>query len=720
MRFGRRARYFLSGDGGLRITIAVLYLLVVLGGITTLANLRVFRDGVLAVGHQRISGIASTLAQHLPQPLDAEAEAVRLAPLQAGLGESAVIAIFDRQRGIILSLPQPAEAFTFPPSVLEGLDVGIGGQFIAPWPGDGVSRLWGFAPVLDGRPLAVLVGVPRTMVTDAVALLAWHLTALMAALACGAVLLAYLLHHISVRRRVEAELTETSRRAVVASEAKTAFLANMSHELRTPLTGVLGMADLLGRTRLDDDQSAMLGTIRTSARTLLTVLDDVLDVSHMEAGECTLQPENLDLHRLVAETVRVLCPAADGKGLHLELDVAEHCPRWVHADPARLQQVLFNLIGNAVKFTERGGVVVRLRREGVCVAFEVEDSGIGMDADTLARLFVPFTQGDDSATRRHGGAGLGLAIAKRLVTQMGGTLQVSSTLGQGTRFTFRLPLPTGTVPSGPPEPPSIAAARPLRVLLAEDNGVNQTLLRQLLQAMGHSVTLAENGAIALELAAEQDFDAVVMDMQMPVMDGETATKLIRMLPGERANLPVVALTADAVSEHHDRYVAAGLNAFLTKPVAAEVLARTLDEVTAPAPQEAPCENTVTESPEPAQSSSTAPVLDPAYLEDMRQWVGDATLVTLLTTAPDAFQEELTAIRAAWHDGNLQGVRENAHRLKGAAGSVGCRRLSDTAQTIQKITREDLGNAGYLSQLEAEVATAVAAATQWRPEGPERA
>ncbi|MGE5478101.1 MAG: ATP-binding protein [Bacteroidales bacterium] len=717
MSLAQKLRRFVHGDRGLRFAVALLYLLVIAGGVATLSNLKAFRDGILTSTHQRISGVAATLAQHLPDPLDTEAESSRLAPLFAGFGEQTVVAVIDRRHGVLVSLPPSRHEAQLPPEALERLDGGGNGRFIAPWPDDGINRLWGYATTDDGRDLAVLVGVPQSMVASAVTQLAWHLTALFAALAGGAVLLAFLLHHLRMRRRVEAELREKSRAAVVASEAKTAFLANMSHELRTPLTGVLGMAELMAGTRLDREQSDMLGTIRISAQTLLTVLDDVLDFSRMEAGDLKLVPADVDLHRLSADTVRLLRPAAAAKGLRLEEDIAAGCPPWVRTDPSRLQQVLLNLIGNAIKFTETGGVTLRVWPEGARICFAIEDTGIGMGADTLARLFTPFTQADDSNTRRHGGAGMGLAIAKRLVGLMGGSLTASSAPGRGSLFQFSLLLPPGLPQPETMDPVRMTASRPLRVLLAEDNPVNQTLLMQLLQKMGHAATLAENGAEALELAAEQDFDVVLMDMQMPVMDGETATRLIRRLPGARADTPVVALTADAIPEHHARYVAAGLNAFLTKPVPAEILAHTLDEVTAGGKASATLRQVPT-APAACEAEATdAPVLDGHYLEDMRQWVGDSALLTLLATAPDSFNAELASIQAAWREGNAVSARENAHRLKGAAGSVGCRRLAELAQQIQKLNPSDLGDPGLLGRLEGEVAAAIAATSQWRPAQP---
>lgn len=250
------------------------------------------------------------------------------------------------------------------------------------------------------------------------------------------------------------------------------------------------------------------------------------------------------------------------------------------------------------------------------------------------------------------------------------------------------------------------AVPPLRVMLAEDNLVSQTLLCRLLESMGHSVTLAEHGAQALELVATQDFDVALMDMQMPIMDGETATRLIRMLPGDRARLPVVALTADAGDEHRVRYHEAGLDACLAKPVTAEALAQTLKRM-AGAPADAPEPDLEAEA-----DASGLPVLDHAYLEDMRQWVGEATVLALLAGAPASFDEELAAITRAWESGDKRRLRENAHRLKGAAGSVGCRRLADVAQSIQH--EDGPGDRRRLDRLTAEAAAAAVAITAWRP------
>lgn len=260
---------------------------------------------------------------------------------------------------------------------------------------------------------------------------------------------------------------------------------------------------------------------------------------------------------------------------------------------------------------------------------------------------------------------------------------------------------------------------------AEDNPVNQALVAHMLERMGHTATVVEHGAQALELAAAENYDAILMDMQMPVMDGETATKLIRNLPGHRAGVPIIALTADAVLEHRDRYLSAGLDAFLTKPVSWKLLARTLDEAAArraaPVPVEPPApsipalEPETMSTPEP-EAPALAPVLDLDYLEDMRQWVGDDTLLSLLSTAPASFDGELTTIGAAWDSGDIHMVRETAHRLKGAAGSIGCRRLADLAHRLQKMTEEELSDRSHEDVLAQEVKAALAQVCQWRPSG----
>jgi signal transduction histidine kinase/ActR/RegA family two-component response regulator len=406
------------------------------------------------------------------------------------------------------------------------------------------------------------------------------------------------------------ELRTAREAAEVASASKSAFLANMSHEIRTPFQGLKGMLGLLSATPLDERQSGYLRTASASADHLLTLLNDILDMSRLESGRMILSTYPVVLRELVAEVEALMRSHAQLKGLGFEIHVEPAVPTRVMLDATRVRQVLFNLLSNAIKFTEHGqvrlevtisrptpgaasdaraGVPAAPEESTVDVDFRITDTGPGMDADTLARLFQRFTQGDESLSRRFGGAGLGLEISRNLARLMGGDVSVSSSVGQGSTFTFRLPLPVlPQTPEAPDVPALVPAAPPgqertLRVLVAEDNEVNRMVMEAILSGMGHEVGFAEDGEQAAQLATEQDWDIVLMDLHMPVMDGLEATRAIRSHGhARRAVVPVVALTADVFVETRERCAAAGVQAFLTKPVDTSELAACLAAlVTAP-------------------------------------------------------------------------------------------------------------------------------------------
>jgi PAS domain S-box-containing protein len=384
---------------------------------------------------------------------------------------------------------------------------------------------------------------------------------------------------LTERRHTERALGEAKEQAEAANRAKSRFLANMSHEIRTPLNGVLGLAQLALGHELDRPRlHGLLAQLVGSAEHLARIVSAVLDLSKIEAGEMRLEAVAFDLHALLDT---VTCPFAElarSKELDFRLEAAADLPRHVRGDPTRLKQVLGNYLANALKFTQRGGITVRARADVDSVTrFEVHDTGIGIDEATLGRLFVPFSQADDSMTRRFGGTGLGLAICRELAELQGGRVGVESTPGRGSCFWVEMPLP----PCAPPEDPKVLDAvslAGLRVLLAEDNDVNMLIARALLDQWGIAVTGVRDGAAAIEAfdAADGAFDIVLMDLHMPVMGGLEATAALR-LRAKAQGLPIIGLSAAVFSDDLSAARAAGMDDYLGKPYSAgqlrEVLAR---------------------------------------------------------------------------------------------------------------------------------------------------
>jgi signal transduction histidine kinase/CheY-like chemotaxis protein len=383
------------------------------------------------------------------------------------------------------------------------------------------------------------------------------------------------------------DLVEAQIQAEDANRSKSEFLATMSHEIRTPMNGVLGMLNLMLRGNLKSAERDRAIIARDSAEGLLDILNDILDYSRLDAGRVELEKLPFNPERIGAAVVELLTSKAEEKGLRLSYNAAETLPPWVELDPTRVRQILVNLVSNAIKFTKEGCVDVRVayrtesENHGV-IRFEINDTGIGIPEEAQDRLFKRFSQVDSSMTRRFGGAGLGLAISKQLVKRMGGEIGCKSTPGSGSQFWFTLPV---NVANGPPaEADDLADDEPnvgaLRILAAEDQLINQQVLRAFLTGAGHEVVLVEDGALALAAIQQSDFDIVLMDIQMPNMDGFEATRAIRELANPLCTLPIIALTANAMAGDRERCLASGMDGYVSKPINADTLHREIAAVIA--------------------------------------------------------------------------------------------------------------------------------------------
>jgi signal transduction histidine kinase/CheY-like chemotaxis protein/streptogramin lyase len=386
------------------------------------------------------------------------------------------------------------------------------------------------------------------------------------------------------------EIRTLLEKAEEANRLKSEFLANMSHEIRTPMNGVLGMLQLMGKTPLNEEQQTYVHVARSSAESLLGLLNEVLDLSKAESGHIEVEHVPFQPREILNQVLALMEGMAQSKGILLTGTCDANVPEQILGDPMRLRQVLTNLTNNAVKFTDSGFVRIEVHCREAHVNFSVEDSGIGIAADKLDLIFEAFRQADGSTTRRFGGTGLGLAISKRLVEIMGGDLAVESTLGLGSRFYFALPLATPrrsghalqTVGAQTKQPPATSVLPPLRILLAEDNRVNQMVVLRMLERGGHTVLLATDGATAAEMALKEPLDAVLMDVHMPILDGVRATLRIREAEAATGRrLPIAALTAGVLNEERERCMAAGMDAFLAKPIQEEALLATLAELVTP-------------------------------------------------------------------------------------------------------------------------------------------
>ena len=479
---------------------------------------------------------------------------------------------------------------------------------------------------------------------------------------------------ISDRKALELELESARRVAVAAAEAKSTFLANMSHEIRTPMNGVIGFTELLMQSPLSPEQRRHAQLIADSGRTMMQLLNDVLDISKIEAGQMRVVVETVDLRHLLRGSLKLVAPVAEAKGLALGLEVDACLPFWIEADGLRLRQVALNLLSNAVKFTERGSVTLRASaafEDGAQqLRIQVVDTGIGIPAERQAAVLAPFQQADDHVARRFGGTGLGLAISDQLSRLMGGRLSLESEVGRGTTFTLTLPLklmqgrPCGEKPASSPErTDDTAQAGSIRILVAEDVEVNQILMRDMLRSMGQEIELAVDGAEAVAMIASaadegRPYRLVFMDVQMPSLDGLAATSLIRARGHAPEILPIIALTANAYAEDVAACLESGMQAHLSKPVRIEALREMLERFGS--------------DPLPAQHDAAAASNLPPGLRAQFEERRDMLLLELENGVAAGRIEDAHALGA------------KLHQIAGTAALFGQSELGEAARDLQNL------------------------------------